>query len=120
MRTVQTVLVSFDIDGTLESGDPPGPVAMALVRRAKTLGYLVGSCSDRTLREQAQMWAQHAIVADFVSLKHELNALRGRIGEARFIHIGDSTVDEHYARLAGFEFWNVHELPSEGADGWIF
>ena len=27
------ILVSFDIDGTLEVGDPPGPIELALVRR---------------------------------------------------------------------------------------
>ena len=42
-------LVSFDIDGTLEVGNPPGIVPGALVRRAQRLGYLVGSCSDRTI-----------------------------------------------------------------------
>jgi hypothetical protein len=28
-------LISFDIDGTLEVGDPPGSLTMAMVRRAK-------------------------------------------------------------------------------------
>ena len=32
-------LVSFDIDGTLEVGDPPGIVSIALVKPAKRLGY---------------------------------------------------------------------------------
>ena len=41
------ILVSFDIDGTLEVGDPPGPIELALVRRAKALGYIVGSASAR-------------------------------------------------------------------------
>ena len=31
-------LVSFDIDGTLEVGDPPGQVAINVVRRARELG----------------------------------------------------------------------------------
>ena len=41
------IVVSFDIDGTLEIGEPPGVVPIALIRTAKRLGYLVGSCSDR-------------------------------------------------------------------------
>src|SRR2546427_3537164 len=45
-------LVSFDIDGTLEVGEPPGSVPIALVRTAKRLGYLVGSCSDRPVAYQ--------------------------------------------------------------------
>ena len=33
-------LLSFDIDGTLEIGEPPGIVPVALVRTAQHLGYL--------------------------------------------------------------------------------
>ena len=54
-----TKLISFDIDGTLEVGDPPGSITMEMVRRAKRLGYLIGSCSDRTVSAQ-----QHE-VSDF-------------------------------------------------------
>ena len=46
------ILISFDIDGTLEMGDPPGPIPLALVRLAKERGYVVGSSSDRTLLDQ--------------------------------------------------------------------
>ena len=39
-------LVSFDIDGTLEIGDPPGIITIGAVHTARRLGYLVGTCSD--------------------------------------------------------------------------
>src|SRR5204863_6093092 len=46
LRVTNTrTLVSFDIDGTLEIGEPPGIVTIALVHVAKRLGYVVGSCS---------------------------------------------------------------------------
>jgi len=48
-------LVSFDIDGTLDIGDPPGIVPVALVKQAKRLGYLIGSCSDRPIGYQKNM-----------------------------------------------------------------
>ena len=51
------ILVSFDIDGTLEAGDPPGPV-------------------------------------------------------------GDTSLDEHYATLAGFEFRYATDLPAT-PDAWL-
>ena len=51
------VLVSFDIDGTMEAGEPPGPVTFAMVAEAKSRGYIVGSASDRTLSEQRAIWA---------------------------------------------------------------
>ncbi len=78
-----SVLVSFDIDGTLEDGDPPGPLEMALVRRAQALGYLIGSASDRTIREQSRMWAKREITPDFVghgALEHRVELLHQRIG----------------------------------------
>ena len=43
------VLISFDIDGTLELGDPPGVPTMDMVRLVQEKGFLIGSCSDRTL-----------------------------------------------------------------------
>ena len=49
LRFGSGTLVSFDIDGTLESGDPPGGITMDMVRKALDLGYLVGSCSDKPI-----------------------------------------------------------------------
>jgi hypothetical protein len=34
MDAEPVILISFDIDGTLEGGDPPGPVPLEFVRRA--------------------------------------------------------------------------------------
>ena len=114
------ILVSFDIDGTLEAGDPPGPITMDTVRRAKELGYVIGSASDRTLREQREMWERHDIVVDFVSHKHHLHDVRARFECTRLVHIGDTHVDEQYAKLAGFEFHYVDVMPAAGTEGWIF
>lgn len=115
-----SVLVSFDIDGTLEDGDPPGPLEMALVRRAQILGYLVGSASDRTLREQRRMWERRGITPDFVSHKHHLHQVAATFPVGRMVHIGDTHVDRHYALLAGFEFFFATEIPLTGTAGWIF
>jgi hypothetical protein len=114
------ILVSFDIDGTLETGDPPGPVTLELVRRARTLGYIVGSASDRTRSDQQAMWDQHGIDVDFVSHKHHLAEIRARFACDRFLHIGDTEVDRYYSTQALFEFWPVLELPDPGTSGWIF
>jgi hypothetical protein len=101
---MQLTLVSFDIDGTLEIGEPPGIVTIELVRLAKHLGYLVGSCSDRPLSYQQDMWAQLAIVPDFTALKHRLDEVRARYPDAAYYHIGDTDTDEYYATAAGFRF----------------
>jgi hypothetical protein len=113
-------VVSFDIDGTLVIGDPPGVVTLEMVRRARTLGYVIGSCSDRPIRNQQELWAANAIEVDFVALKHRLDEVRERFPALRYVHIGDTDVDRHFARLAGFEFHHVDQLPAEGSEGWIF
>jgi hypothetical protein len=98
------IVVSFDIDGTLEIGEPPGVVPIALVRTAKRLGYLVGSCSDRPLSYQQAVWARLAIAPDFMVLKHRLADVRRRFVAAAYYHVGDSDTDARYASAAGFRF----------------
>jgi hypothetical protein len=109
------VVVSFDIDGTLESGDPPGPLTLALVRQAQARGWIVGSCSDRTLREQREMWLQTGVEPDFVVVKNNLRSVSDLYPLGRLIHIGDSGVDEQCARLGGFEYVFVGDLVTDGA-----
>ncbi len=97
-------VLSVDIDGTLEIGEPPGIVPVALVRTAQRLGYLIGSCSDRPISFQEAMWERLAIRADFTVLKHRLADVRARFAAAAYYHIGDTEVDERFAREAGFRF----------------
>ena len=97
-------LVSFDIDGTLECGEPPGIVPIALVRTAKRLGYLVGSCSDRPLGYQQALWERLGIAVDFTVLKHRLADVKARFAAAAYYHVGDSDTDACYASDAGFRF----------------
>lgn len=97
-------LISFDIDGTLEVGHPPGIVSIALVRHAQQLGYLIGSCSDRPVSYQQAMWERVQIVADFTVLKHRLEDVRTRFPATAYYHIGDTDVDDFFATSAGFRF----------------
>lgn len=117
---VPRTLVSFDIDGTLEIGEPAGPIPVELIRAAQTAGCIVGSASDRPLSFQRALWADLAITMDFVGGKHHLDAVAERWQRHRLVHIGDTHVDRHYASLAGFEFLDVAELPAAGALGWLF
>ncbi|PYM89531.1 MAG: hypothetical protein DME08_25025 [Candidatus Rokuibacteriota bacterium] len=104
MAVSLVTLVSFDIDGTLEIGEPPGIVSIAMVRQAKQRGYLIGSCSDRPIRYQQDMWQRLGIAADFTVLKHRLADIKARFAAAAYYHIGDTDVDDHYATVAGFRF----------------
>lgn len=104
------ILVSLDIDGTLEGGDPPGPIPLEFARRLQALGVLVGSSSDRTLTDQQRFWQAGGVEIDFTILKHQLPELPGKYDCGRYLHIGDTNQDQYFARLAGFEFWPVDSL----------
>ena len=97
-------VVSFDIDGTLEIGDPPGIITIGAVRAARRLGYVVGSCSDRPLAHQHRLWQRLELSPDFTVLKHRLAEVRAAFTAVAYYHIGDTDVDEHFAGLAGFRF----------------
>jgi hypothetical protein len=114
------VLVSFDIDGTLIAGDPPGPILFEHVAVAKSRGYVIGSSSDRTLSEQRQIWASGGIEVDFMCNKHRMIETTAQFKVTRRLHIGDTNSDEYYAKLAGFEFLYVTELPEPSSEGWIY
>ena len=100
----RATLVSFDLDGTLEIGEPPGLVTIALVRMAKDLGYVIGSCSDRPISYQEDMWATLEITPDFTVLKHRLEDVKARFAATTYYHIGDTDTDERFALAAGFRF----------------
>ena len=97
-------LISFDIDGTLEIGDPPGIVTMDLVRQAKSLGYLIGSCSDRPVSSQVRLWNDHCISVDFTVLKQNLEDVKARFEVEAYYHVGDTEIDRFFAHKAGFQF----------------
>jgi len=96
-------LISFDIDGTLEVGDPPGVISLAVVRRALDLGFVVGSCSDRPLSFQRALWHHHAIPVNFTLLKQHLSHAK-EFAADQYLHIGDSFIDQTMAKQAGFDF----------------
>ena len=104
------ILISFDIDGTLEVGDPPGILTMEMVRRAKEKGFLIGSCSDRPMSGQQAIWDQHNIPVDFVVSKQMLPEVKAKFEADVYYHIGDrEDLDKKTALEAGFEFLWPHE-----------
>ena len=107
------ILISFDIDGTMEVGAPPGPLTMEMARIAQNKGFLIGSCSDRPPSAQRAIWEQANIVADFVTPKHMLADVKAKFEADRYFHIGDrEDLDRQNALRAGFEFlW-----PDEAAE----
>jgi hypothetical protein len=112
-------LISFDIDGTLEFGDPPGGITVAMVRKAKELGFLIGSCSDRFPSAQKALWEACGIEVDFVAAKHMLDDVRSRFQADRYLHIGDRELDQQLAERSGFEFLWDHEGVAEPWLSWL-
>ena len=98
------ILVSFDIDGTLEAGDPPGPVTMSMVRKAQASGCIIGSASDRPIPVQQSIWNRYGIEVSFVSSKQGLPDVKARFQVEECYHIGDTDLDRQYALEAGFHF----------------
>ncbi|MCH8894395.1 MAG: HAD family hydrolase [Chloroflexi bacterium] len=103
------ILISFDIDGTLEVGDPPGGVTMEMVRQAQGLGCLIGSCSDRTVSEQRRIWRDHGIEVEFTVLKHRLKEVKERFPADEYYHVGDTEIDRRASLQAGFNFLPVED-----------
>mgnify|MGYP001956843284 FL=1 len=100
-----TELISFDIDGTLEVGDPPGCIDMNMVREAKEKGYIIGSCSDRTVTNQKRIWSEQGIEVSFTVVKHQLETVKDAFDADHYYHIGDTNIDKQYADQAGFTFY---------------
>lgn len=99
------ILISFDIDGTLEIGDPPGVLTMDMVRMVQEKGFLIGSCSDRPISGQKAIWERHHIPVDFAVSKQMLPDVMAQFQADAYYHIGDrEDLDRKYALEAGFEF----------------
>ena len=104
------ILISFDIDGTLEIGDPPGVLTMDMVRTVQKKGFLIGSCSDRPISGQRAIWERHGIPVHFAGSKQMLPDVMAQFEADVYYHIGDrEDLDRQYALAAGFEFLWPHE-----------
>ena len=104
------ILISLDIDGTIEVGDPPGVLTMDMIRSARDKQYVIGSCSDRPLSTQRAIFHSHAIPLDFAVSKHMLPGVMEEFHADVYCHIGDrEDLDKRYALAAGFDFLFPHE-----------
>ncbi len=83
---------------------------MDMVRIVQQKGFLIGSCSDRTLSGQRAIWDQHKIPVDFVVSKHMLPDVKAKFQADVYCHIGDrEDLDKKNALDAGFQFLWPHE-----------
>lgn len=120
-------VLSFDMDGTLEAGNPPGPITMDMVRQAQAMGYIIGSASDKPIPVQRMIWNQYNIVVEFAIHKQNLDGIRAQFEADHYQHIGDTNMDEYFAKLHGFEYldvanqlaepWMIASAPTQLGDG---
>ena len=105
-------LISFDIDGTLVTGNGPGPITLEMVRRAQEQGHTIGSCSDRPVTDQKNMWATQILLEpSFTVLKHRLDTVMAQYpGYDNYYHIGDTDMDKHFAEVHNFTFQQVQTM----------
>jgi len=118
-RQRELFVLSFDIDGTLDLGDPPGGITREMVLRAKESGFIIGSCSDRSPSSQQLIWEKLQIEPDFLARKHMLDEVKTNFAAARYLHIGDRDLDKQFAEMAGFDFLWAHEAETEPWLGWL-
>jgi hypothetical protein len=105
-------LISFDIDNVLEISIEPGPITLAMVRRAQELGYIIGSCSDIPVPQQRAMWERHGIAVDFAVLKHRLGDLLSQFEADEYYLISPRDTGD-YTLKAGFVFLPVDTTTGE-------
>ncbi|MBI4236334.1 MAG: hypothetical protein HY688_03145 [Chloroflexi bacterium] len=106
-------VITFDIDGTMEFGDPIGIITRGHVQAFRAQGAIIGSASDRPESSQFLMWRASGIEPDFVVLKHRMSEVRELYPDAEaFWHVGDRPLDQMTARQAGFVFFWPDQLPS--------
>jgi phosphoglycolate phosphatase-like HAD superfamily hydrolase len=114
------ILLSFDIDGTLEAGDPPGPLTFEMVVKAKELGCTIGSASDRALSAQQSMWDRAGIEPHFTAQKHRFDELLAKFPDHDiYLHIGDRNLDLQFAKEAGLSFLWMTDCTDEPWLRWL-
>lgn len=105
-------LIGFDVDNVLDISLEPGPITLDMVKRAKEMGYIVGSCSDIPVPMQKAMWEKHGLEVDFTVLKHRLGELRNEF-EADEYYLVSTRDTGDYSAAEGFVFLAVAEITDE-------
>jgi hypothetical protein len=99
---------AFDRDGTLEWGNPPGPITREQLERTRALGYAIGGSGGQVAEEQERNWRENEIEPDFLVYKGDLSSLSEKFTE--FTHVGDAEDDINWARMAGARYMRPEEF----------
>ena len=104
-------IISFDIDGTMEFGNPSGLVTVEMVKAEIVKGNAIISCSGHIVANQIKMFKEHGIELQMACLKGGLREAKRNwnVNVERYIHIGDDEIDKEAAEFARFEYMTPEE-----------
>ncbi|MEM1944138.1 MAG: HAD family hydrolase [Nitrososphaerota archaeon] len=109
------MIIAVDVDGTLEVGDPPGPISvltLANIARRKYPSVIIVSDSYQKVWNRVDMLGYMIPVCAITGGKAErLKAIRREYPmEDRYIMVGDSPDDAEAAREAGYEYMTPQQF----------
>ena len=99
---------AFDRDGTLEWGNPQGPITKEHLEKMRSLGYLIGGSGGQPSSDQSERWREHRIEPDFTVHKENLPEIRAKFSE--LTHVGDTQDDVEWAKKAKANFMYPDEF----------
>lgn len=103
------VVISFDLDGTLSFGDPPGPIEPEHLNKLKKGKYTIGGASGKEIEYQKKKWEENGITPQFIVKKQKMKKLK-KMNADKYIHVGDMEDDAELADNAGFRFLNPYQF----------
>ena len=103
-------MIAFDVDGTLEVGNPPGPIKLSKLKRLKEFGLIVGIVGS--FKKVKGVLPN----LDFYYPGHPhkpkyLREIRERYNPALAIYVGDEEADRLAALNAGFIYVRPEDFP---------
>jgi len=100
------ILYAWDIDGVLNWGSPPGPVAPEILKNLKTQGHFIVGASGHVIEMQIKEFKERGIELDACPTKNPeaLREVRESFKALRYILIGDAPIDKEVASKAGYEY----------------
>jgi len=110
-----TIVIAFDVDGTLECGNPKGPIKLKTIRALKRAGFIVGIIG--AYQKAVAAGLQGGIDVDFLMSGHpykpkHLTHLKLVYRPALTIYVGDEPADRQAALQTGCAYIKPQDFPN--------
>lgn len=97
------IVFAFDVDGTCETGNPPGPIPLNNLLVLKNRGHVVGIISGSLARVKNVLGDQLDFYLAGSKAGEMVRVAQHYVGEAK-IYVGDSPTDMVAAKIAKWGF----------------